>query len=38
MLYAAVCTAAVIVPIYSLLVENWILYVASCCLAALAIY
>jgi hypothetical protein len=38
MLYAAVLTVAIIVSVYSLLVESWILYADSCYVVTLALY
>jgi hypothetical protein len=38
MLYAAVLTVAIIVSVYSLLVESWILYDAACYVMTLAVY
>ena len=38
MLYAAVLSVAIIVSIYSLLFESWVLYAASCCVMTLAVY
>jgi len=38
MFYAAVLTVAIIVSIYSLLVDSWLLCAASCYVMTLAIY
>ena len=38
MFYAAVLTSAIIVSIYFLLVEIWILHAASCYVMTLALY
>jgi len=38
MLYAAVLMVAIIVSVYSLLVESWVLYAALCYVLTLAMY